>query len=398
MSNSSNNKTNILIMSIFNPKQLKTKFFKGFTLIELLVVVAIISLLSSIIFASIQVARQKAITAKITEDLKQMQLAANIAYDDNNSYIFISFLDSNKYKEADLELFLEEDSLFIKKAHAQSGVLAPAACVLFKDISEFFISKGYLKSVPVHPLQDYSKGICYKAVNSLDGSYLAVYAETPATFDFGGVRVSKQVGFVAGDTSINNLEKIRVGSQANGDRGYLQTPNNQPITSIADIFDEVVGVTRGVAASYGRSGSTGTTGGSGQPVSCPSGQAINPSGVCQELYTGAFRVTCISPNTPDPFSVGCLDSSGNTVNGGTLTLGGSGGPIITQNPCSKYGAILIQGSVNPICVDYRSGCNIGEMGPCYNYPIGEEEYDCPIGKNFLYNDFWATINGTCVDL
>ncbi len=50
-----------------------THFKKGFTLIELLVVVSIISLLSSIVFASLNVARNKAYDAKTKAEVQQVQ-------------------------------------------------------------------------------------------------------------------------------------------------------------------------------------------------------------------------------------------------------------------------------------------------------------------------------------
>lgn len=67
---------------------LMSKFLKkkGFTLIELLVVVSIISLLSSIIFASINTARSKARDARRIQDIHQIQNALELYYADNKSY------------------------------------------------------------------------------------------------------------------------------------------------------------------------------------------------------------------------------------------------------------------------------------------------------------------------
>jgi prepilin-type N-terminal cleavage/methylation domain-containing protein len=59
---------------------------KGFTLIELLVVTSIISLLSSIIFASINEARIKAIDQSIVVEMKEFQKAIELYYTDNNTY------------------------------------------------------------------------------------------------------------------------------------------------------------------------------------------------------------------------------------------------------------------------------------------------------------------------
>lgn len=59
---------------------------KGFTLIELLVVVAIIGLLSSIILASVNSARKKAIDTKIMAEYNQLKAAFEIYYAKNGKY------------------------------------------------------------------------------------------------------------------------------------------------------------------------------------------------------------------------------------------------------------------------------------------------------------------------
>lgn len=59
----------------------------GFTLIELLVVIAIISLLSSIVLASLNSARSKARDARRLSDIKTIQTALEMYYDKYGSYI-----------------------------------------------------------------------------------------------------------------------------------------------------------------------------------------------------------------------------------------------------------------------------------------------------------------------
>ena len=59
---------------------------RGFTLIELLVVIAIIGILSSIVLASLNSARQKGRDARRLADVKQLQLALELYYDANSSY------------------------------------------------------------------------------------------------------------------------------------------------------------------------------------------------------------------------------------------------------------------------------------------------------------------------
>jgi general secretion pathway protein G len=64
------------------------KHKKGFTLIELLVVIAIIGILSSVVLASLNTARKKARDSQRISDLRQIQLALEFFYDDQdpNSY------------------------------------------------------------------------------------------------------------------------------------------------------------------------------------------------------------------------------------------------------------------------------------------------------------------------
>ncbi|MFA5021899.1 MAG: type II secretion system protein [Patescibacteria group bacterium] len=59
---------------------------QGFTLIELLVVIAIIGLLSTLAVVSLNSARQKARDAKRVADIKQIQTALELYFNDNNSY------------------------------------------------------------------------------------------------------------------------------------------------------------------------------------------------------------------------------------------------------------------------------------------------------------------------
>lgn len=57
---------------------------KGFTLIELLVVIAIIGILSSIVLASLNSARDKGANAAVKGDLQAVRNQASIVADDNN--------------------------------------------------------------------------------------------------------------------------------------------------------------------------------------------------------------------------------------------------------------------------------------------------------------------------
>lgn len=59
---------------------------RGFTLIELLVVIAIIGLLSSVVLATVNSAREKARDAKRINDMASIQRALELYYADNRAY------------------------------------------------------------------------------------------------------------------------------------------------------------------------------------------------------------------------------------------------------------------------------------------------------------------------
>lgn len=65
-------------------KNIKRNF--GFTLIELLVVIAIIGVLASVVLTSVNAARVKARDARRLADVRQLVLALQLYYDDNNVF------------------------------------------------------------------------------------------------------------------------------------------------------------------------------------------------------------------------------------------------------------------------------------------------------------------------
>lgn len=69
------------------PKIRKKRFLTGFTLIELLVVIAILGLIFTIILGNLREAREKAKLVKVAEDLDQIQLAMEIARNDQDKVL-----------------------------------------------------------------------------------------------------------------------------------------------------------------------------------------------------------------------------------------------------------------------------------------------------------------------
>lgn len=69
--------------------------YLGFTLIELLVVVAIIGVLSSVVLASLSDARSSARDARRMADLRNMQTALELYYNDHDKYPGETWCDSS---------------------------------------------------------------------------------------------------------------------------------------------------------------------------------------------------------------------------------------------------------------------------------------------------------------
>lgn len=101
---------------------------KGFTLIELLVVIAIIGILSSVVLASLNTARDKGNDAAIKSNLANIRAQAEIYYDDINL--------GNKSYGVEVDSCSGTGSLFVSNpvtdaiasAQAASGGTATAVC------------------------------------------------------------------------------------------------------------------------------------------------------------------------------------------------------------------------------------------------------------------------------
>ncbi len=94
---------------------------KGFTLIELLVVIAIIGILSSIVLASLNSARQKGRDARRIADIKQIQLALELYYDAHSSYPTTALYGTNLVSEGFISTVPKDPSSGLGYAYEAIG-------------------------------------------------------------------------------------------------------------------------------------------------------------------------------------------------------------------------------------------------------------------------------------
>jgi prepilin-type N-terminal cleavage/methylation domain-containing protein len=233
---------------------------RAFTLIELLVVISIIGFLSSVVLASLLTARTKAVDSKIAQDLRQYQLAVELYYNTNNSYP-TAFLNSQNINLADnnnnTTSWINNLSLFTKKAEAQT---TPATlCNNFDSIAQKLVTAKLLSKKPVHPKNDPSTGVCYKAFRASDDSYFTAFAPLVGKLSN---TFSKRTGFilVKSGTIDSKIATIYSDTKSLGDvRGFPAAgdTNSSSPGSIAQVADEILGVTKGASVAYG--GGSGVT-------------------------------------------------------------------------------------------------------------------------------------------
>ncbi len=132
----------------------------GFTLIELLVVISIISLLSSIVLTSVNSARAKARDARRLADLRQIQNALALYYEDHQAYPPVSY--------------------------GPNGSLAGWE-VSYKDTSNWLNQlQPYMPSIPVDPLNVGREPInMFFSPRPADGNLFYMYYNYPSGASYG---------------------------------------------------------------------------------------------------------------------------------------------------------------------------------------------------------------------
>jgi len=240
-----------------NTRYQKLSRTRAFTLIELLVVISIIGFLSSVVLASMKTAREKAQDSKIAQDLRQYQLAVELYYNTNNSYP-TAFLNSQNINLADNNnnktSWINNLSLFTKKAEAES---LEKLCTNFNTIADILVVNKFLSKRPVHPKNDPSTGVCYKAFRASDDSYFTAFAPLVGKLSN---TYSKRTGFilVKSGTIDSKIATIYTDTKDQGDvRGFPAAGDSSSPGSIALVADEILGVTKGASVAYG--GGSGVT-------------------------------------------------------------------------------------------------------------------------------------------
>lgn len=82
------------MFNLVKNKKLTINRHQGFTLIELLVVISIIGLLATLVAANLNAARSRARDAQRKSDIKSIQTALRLYYNDNGAYPASNYFDN----------------------------------------------------------------------------------------------------------------------------------------------------------------------------------------------------------------------------------------------------------------------------------------------------------------
>jgi prepilin-type N-terminal cleavage/methylation domain-containing protein len=216
---------------------------RAFTLIELLVVIAIIALLSSLVLNALASARMKANDTKISQDLRQFRIAAELYYNDNREYPTTAMDDQNKSFAINQPStnWSNKLSFFIKKAEA-AGHSITALCVNFDKAAEKMVAKKYLSSIPVHPYDNDAAGVCYKAVNAT--TTFVSYGVLTTQISVNDKPVNKRTGFIIGDTSSSGLDAIEALTPED-ESAYPADESGAVPDDLLTSIDDIEGITDG---------------------------------------------------------------------------------------------------------------------------------------------------------
>ncbi len=135
------------------------KFQRGFTLIELLVVIAIISLLSSVVLASVRQSRDKAAYARFDSEYLQLRTAIELYRSDNNGEYPSSITTFGTVDSVVSELnqlgYFSADVLAVPNGY-QSGYVLPANSTTLAEAVNFGIIDYFTCGGPNESDKNYS--------------------------------------------------------------------------------------------------------------------------------------------------------------------------------------------------------------------------------------------------
>ena len=134
---------------------MKNIFKPGFTLIELLVVISVIGILAALLLANFAGIRDRADDAKVKSNMKQMQTALRLYYNDNQTYPAIQ--DCTALSD-ELATYMEDvDSFPASCKYSLTTTDTFKACVSLANSADKDIEAaggkcgGSLLSVPTNP-------------------------------------------------------------------------------------------------------------------------------------------------------------------------------------------------------------------------------------------------------
>jgi prepilin-type N-terminal cleavage/methylation domain-containing protein len=171
---------------------------KGFTLIDLLVSIAIITLLSTVVLASLNTARTKALNSRRVNDLKQIQNALSL-YQLDHGYFPRQIGDPNNIEDGDTDP--DNDGQLNANWFSDNCDCNSLGGPDFSEVLSVLVDEGYISKIPNDPLyvsgqpQEYVYSTDQPAYKTLSessyylscgsqpaGDYtLLVYSEEPIT-------------------------------------------------------------------------------------------------------------------------------------------------------------------------------------------------------------------------